>query len=92
MHNTSGPGQCDSDDTNRGKVSRNGVRLKQEAENAGSEDGRQVDFRQREQDTCQRWRKPDVGRRKVKLDSDISCRHGELKKGGQRSDHEQVGP
>ena len=31
--NTSGPGQWDSDGTNRGKVSLRGVRSKQEAEN-----------------------------------------------------------
>ena len=35
VHNTSGPGQGDSDGTNRGKVGRNGVRSKQEAENGG---------------------------------------------------------
>ena len=32
-HEFSEPGQPDSDDTNRGKVSQNSVRFKQEAEN-----------------------------------------------------------
>ena len=40
VHDTSGPGQRDSDDTIRGKVSCNGVRSKQEAENgSGREQG-----------------------------------------------------
>ena len=38
VHDTSGPGHCDSDDTNRGKVSWNGVRSKQEAENGSGGD------------------------------------------------------
>ena len=38
VHDTSVPGQCDSDDTNRGKVSRNGMRSNQEAENGGGGD------------------------------------------------------
>ena len=36
VHDTSG--QCNSDDTNRGKVSQNSVRSKQEAENSGGGD------------------------------------------------------
>ena len=35
---TSGSGQHDSNDTNRGKVSGNGMRPKQEAENSGGTD------------------------------------------------------
>ena len=38
VHDTSGPGQHDSDDTNRGKVSQKGVRSRQEAENSGGRD------------------------------------------------------
>ena len=38
VHNTPGPDLCDSDDTKRGKVSRNGVRSKQKAENSGGRD------------------------------------------------------
>ena len=38
VHNTSGPGQHDSADTNRGKVSWNSVRLKQEPENGSGGD------------------------------------------------------
>ena len=38
VHDTSGPGHHDSDGTNKGKVSWNGVRSKQVAENGGGGD------------------------------------------------------